>query len=280
MIYEKQYIESKKLFMALSIELKNAFSSLIHFDSEVSMELKKVGIYRHLKKLIPCFDILLVVSKSDSVQSLITLQRMIVDNYAIFFLLTSHSSKEEQILRYYLYLLDAVVSRTKIIDQFSKGITSELPKNEYVNANSANILDIESAKNLKEKIRENQRSIILADEIIEKTNWKFKDPSLSNQNKNRYKWSELYSISKIPNHHAKMIQNYNSSFVHGLGISMMVGHNENDIFPFRISAMDFCSVLMSLIIKILTVEFEKEISKVKFNDKTLVFINNNWNNWK
>jgi len=280
MDYENEYNESLKLFIALNIELKKAFSGLIHLDSEVSLGLKEVGIYRHLQKLIPCFDILLSVSKSDSIQSLITLQRMIVDNYTIFYLLTSHSSKEEQTLRYYLYLLDAAISRPKIIDQFAKGIKSDLPESAFVNAKIAKNADIIAEKNLKDKIKATQKSIILANEIIERTNWKFKDSITINQNKNRYSWKDLYTISRIPAYHAEMIQSYNSSYVHGLGMSIMGGREKKDIYPFKISSLDFCSVLMSLIIKILTIEFEEEISKIEFNNNTIEFMNKNWNDWR
>ena len=265
--------------MALRIELERAFSCLASFDSQKSMECKKVGLYMHLKKLIPCYDILWDVSKSNSVQSLITLQRMIVDNYAIFFLLTSHSTNEEQLLRYYLYLLDAVLARPIIIDNFQRGVTHDIPKGIYKKAELAVNSDNIAAENLKLRIKKNQKDIKLSNGIIEKANWKFKIPSVSNQNKNRYSWTELYSIAKIPLHHAKMIQDYNSAYVHGLGMSIFGGYEDKDIFPLKIFTMDFCSVLMSLIIKILTMEFKAEMSEVKFNDNTIIFMNENWSKW-
>jgi len=282
-LYNSEYIEliveSRKLFFACKLELANVFDSLKCYEMDSSFKSKKIGIYKYIKKLIPCFNVLLEVSYSNSIQSLITLQRMIVDNYAILYLLTTFSTKEEQLLRYYLYLLDATHSHSEILDKFSSNLKSKIPDEAYKNAYNAKTQDNKSSIELIKIINEEKLDLIVNKEIISKSNWKFKDANEKDQNKNQYKWIELYSIARIPNHHAQMLQNYHSAFVHGLGISLMI-ENDKDVFPFTISTTDFCSILMSLIIKIIITEFKEETKNVKLNQKTIDFANGNWNNWK
>ncbi len=282
-MHNSEYIEllknSRTHFFICRLELENIFHSLNYYEMDSSFISKKVGVYKHLKKLLPCFDILSKVSGSNSVQSLITLQRMIVDNYAIFFLLTSFSSKEEQLLRYYLYLLDATNSRLKIINNFSSNIKCEIPNETIRNAENAIIADSNSSIELIKLIKENNLYSLVNEEIINKFNWKYKDANKKKQSNNYYKWTELYTIAKIPNHHAQMLQNYYSSFVHGLGISLTIEDDDN-LLPFIISTLDFCSILQSMIIKIIMTEFKEETKNVKLKKKTIDFMNDNWNNWK
>lgn len=74
-----------------------------------------------------------------------------------------------------------------------------------------------------------------------------------------------------------MIQNYFSSFVHGLGLSLNSEDDKDDL-TFVILSLDFCGGLMSMIIKIIMTEFEEETKNVIFHSKTLNIINDNWNN--
>lgn len=277
--YIELYNSSFKLFWACRLELDNVFESLKSFEKQTSFDSKKVGIYKHIKKLIPCFTVLHKVSDLNSIQSMITLQRMITDNYAIFYLFTNHSSKEEQLLRYYLFLLDATKLRPKILRNFSVNIKNEIPNKAYEDANNAIISDDNSSRRLVELIHENQLDLIVHNEIIDCSNWKFKDAKKKEQKYNRYNWSDLYSIARIPKHHASMLQNYNSNFVHGLGMSLMIENDDNSS-PLLIATFDFCSILISMIIKILMMEFEDETKDVKLNKNTIDFMNDNWNDWK
>jgi len=273
------YNKSNILFIALRHELGKVFHGIERYEHNSSFENIKVGIYKHVKKLIPCFDILFNVSKTSSIQSLITLERMIIDNYAILYLLTSFSSKEEQLLRYYLFLLDAASSRSNILKNFSSNIKNEMPAKAYVDADKAIIYDKKASIELHKKIKEIQQKLSVNTEIINNSNWKFKDIKEGNQNINRLSWTDLYTNARIPNHHAQMLQKYHSSFVHGLGISLMIDSDDN-LLPFTISTLDFCSILMSMIIKIITIEFQDETKAINLNFKTIEFMNHNWNNWE
>lgn len=271
--------ESNKTFLALRLEIERVFQCLKDYESNSSFESKKVGIYKYLKKLIPCFDILFEVSKLNSTQSLITQLRMIVDNYVILYLFTNFSSKEEQLLRYYLFLLDATSSRPKIINNFASNIKHQIPDEAYENANIAVASDNKTTVDLIKLINERQLDAIANKEIISSSNWKFKDKNEKNQNKNRYIWTELYTIAKIPNHHAQILQNYFSSFVHGLGLSLNIKADEEDL-TFVILSLDYSVILMSLIIKIIITEFDEETKNLNLHPMILKIINQNWNNWK
>jgi hypothetical protein len=272
------YNESIKRFIALRLELGGVFRGLDSYEHNSAFENIKVGIYKHIKKLIPCFDILFKVSQTSSIQSLMTLERMIIDNYAILYLLTIFSSKEEQLLRYYLFLLDAICSRSNILKNFSSNIKYEMPAKAYEDADSAIIYDKKASIELNKKINEIQQKLSVNTEIIKNSNWKFKDIEEGNQNINRLSWTDLYKNAGIPNHHAQLLQKYNSSFVHGLGISLMI-ESEDNLLPFKISTLELCSILMSRIIKIIMIEFQDETKTINLNSKTIDFINHFWDNW-
>lgn len=276
--YLRLYQDSLKQFLFSRRELERVFLTLESYQKISLLENKKVGIYKHLKKLIPCFDVLLNVSRTNSLQSVITLFRMIVDNYAILYLFTNFSSTNEQLLRYYLYLLDAVNSRPKIIKDFSVNIKYKVPEETYRDANNAILFDNKSSTELLKIINQKQLNSLVNEKIIDTSNWKYKDAKEINQNSNRYKWIELYAISRIPKHHAQMIQEYHSSFVHGLGISLM-SENDDNVIILLISVLDFCTIIMSLMIKIITTEYKEETNNVLLNQKINDFINDIWNNW-
>lgn len=272
------YNESSKLFLAFRLELENILNSINSYEKITSYESKKVGIYRYLKKLIPCFDALRMVSKLNSAQPLITLQRMIVDNYAVLYLLTNHSNKEVQLLRYYLFILDATKSRPDILNNFSSKITLDIPNDAFESAKDAIANDNQSSIELHKLIKEKQLDKLVNNTIIETANWKFKDSKETNQYKNKYNWVDLYKIARIPEHHAEMYQNYHSTYVHGLGMTLMTDKSEA-AFPFTVLGFYSCSIIISLIIKIITLEYVDEIKEIKLNPKTIEFMNTSWTKW-
>lgn len=274
----EDYNESSKLFLAFRLELENLLQTINTYEKITSYESKKVGIYKYLKKLLPCFDALRMVSQLNSAQSLITLQRMIIDNYAVLYLLTNHSTKEEQLLRYYLFILDATKSRPNILNDFSSKITLDIPKDSFESANNAISSDKQTSIELCKLIEKHHLDRLVNKNIIESANWKFKDAKAVKQNNNKYNWIELYKISRIPAHHAEMYQNYHSTYVHGLGMSFMT-EKEEAAFPFTVLAFYSCSIIISLIIKLITLEFENEMNEIKLHPKTIEFMNDSWNKW-
>lgn len=154
----------------------------------------------------------------------------------------------------------------------------ELSDRDYENENKAIISDDKASNELLEIIRGLQRNLNVNENIITKSNWKFKDIN-SSKNNNRYEWTELYINARIPAHQAKILQDYHSTFVHGLGISLMIETDEN-LLPFIISTLEFCSILMSLIIKIITTEYCNETKDMVLDKSIIDFMNDNWDNWE
>jgi hypothetical protein len=271
--------ESRLIYSFCKKELDSVFKSLYtKYDSITAVNSREVGIYKHVKKLLPCFDLLYEISSTSSIQSLKTMERMIVDNYAILFLLSSHSTEQEKNLRYYLYLLDAVKSRTNIINSFSTQIPDEIPQEIMSNAKSAKDADQETYNDIKELIKDVKLDSLVNENIIEQCNWKYKDGKKSN-GRNCYSWVELYQIAKIPKRHAQVLQDYHSSYVHGLGISLMIGDDDN-LLPIIKSTLDFCSVLQTMIIKIIMTSFFKETRDIELPESMSIFMNKNWDDWK
>ncbi len=260
--------------------LRNTFNCLIEkFDSIKTLESKNVGIYNILKKLVPCFTILDDVSKSNSVQSIITLERMILDNYTILFLLTNYESKNIQELRYYLFLLDAVETRIKIITEFAANSNIDLPGFVMDQKNNTVEEDKKTRAQLIQIINTKKLDVLVNEEIIKKSNWKFKDSASANKNHNSYKWRELYEIAKIPQRYAIMLQDYNSSYVHGLGLSLMID-NEFGSYLKMMKSLDFGSIIQSMIVKIMLDEFQIETQQITLSNDYEKFMNENWNSWK
>ncbi len=276
--YIEKYYEGKSLFICCKIEIERVFQTLSFYENEISYRNKKVGIYRHVKKLIPCFDDFFKTNESNSVQSMVTLQRMIVDNYSILYLLTNYSTEEEQLLRYYLFLLDSMQSRQNLIDHFTSNMKYDQPEELFQNAEKTKISDNETAEELLKIIKQENLDSDTEISIIKTANWKFKDKKKKNQKANKYNWKELYSIARIPNHYAYSIQNYYSSFSHGLGVSLLAKNDETS-YPLRITNLYLSSIILSMIIKILLNEYHEETKTLKINQYVIKFMNSNWNNW-
>lgn len=272
-----EYLEISKEFNICKLYLDRIFANLYdRYDSLTSLNSKKVGIYKHVKKLLPCFDILYEVSKTNSLQSLKALERMIIDNYAILYLLTSHSSKEEQDLRYYLYLLDGANTVAEILDdhlnESPTGIPHDVKKTTY-EARDSNDNTIKELKKIIEQIN----SGFKADpKIIKNKNWKFIN-AVPPKGGNCYSWPGLYENAKIPSRLLESMHKYSSQFVHGLGVSLMFDNNSN-LAPNINLVLELGRVVQTLIMKILLTEFSDETKSIYLPENLILFMNDNWNN--
>jgi len=277
-----EYIElfeaERTLFFVCRLELENIMSRLKYHQMDSDFKSIKFGIYIYIKKLLRCFDDLKVIADSNSIQSMITLLRMIVDNYAILYLLTTFSNKEEQLLRYYLFLLEATSKRPTVINDFASNIKNEMPVEAYVKPNSLINSDNEASIELRRIIHEKDLDRNVTSEIIKKCNWRFRNPHEKDQKKNQLSWIELYTNAKIPNHHAKVLQNYHSTYVHGLGISLII-ESSQEKSPIIFHTIKLCNILMSMIIIIIMTEFKEETTDIRLNKLISDYANDNWNNW-
>lgn len=268
---DEELITEKRIFLALKIELDQLFATLNGLDKIETLESKKVGVYKHLKKLLPCFDVLFQISEYSSLQSQFTQQRMIIDNYAILYLLTSFSSKEEQELRYYLYLLDSTTSRPKMLKQFLDNCQYGTEKNTSL-PDKAIEADHLATSQLIRLIEQKSLDKLVNEKIIKEANWKFVNPK-SFKGKNKYSWEDLYIISKIKPNIAHIFQHFHSSFVHGLALSLHSQSNDDHSSTIYYK-MIFASsnIIKGHIIKILLNEYPDETKNIRLHEKTLEFL--------
>ena len=258
----------------------NEFSKLV--DSLKGTEIanpspidKKTGIYYLILNLHSNLKLVLELAQNNcKTQPLVTLGRMIIDNYSILFLLTSFSSKEEQQLRYYLYLLDSISMRSKSIQEFMEGMENNTPENLFIDSNNTINNDQKAINVISSKIESENLSNITTEKNLSIYNWKF--VSIVPANKNYYNWKELYNISKIPKHFSSTIQKHFSAFVHGLGTVLIYQQRNKNIEE---SVMSFLMIIQFLSSQIILNEYPENTKDIELDSEFLMNVNISWNDW-
>ena len=248
---------TKSDFRILKLELDKVFSCLNCYNDVNDVFSIKVGIFNHVKNILKSLDVLLKVSELDSIQSLMTLHRMVVENYAVLYLFTSHSTKQEQLLRFYLFLLDAIKIRSSLLKNDASEMSDEIKMNDISVINADEL----STSKIEKLISENKLNDLVNNNIISLYKWKFKNK----ENNACYTGCELYIGARIPDHDAKVLWHYYSSYVHGLGISLML-KDSTDKTPLISYSLTICSIIQSLIIKILIKEFSEETNLIQIDN--------------
>jgi len=84
----------------------------------------KIGVYKIFRALLFNFKFIYETADISSRQIAISLARTTIDHYAVLYILSCYSSRNEQALRYYLYLTDSLNSRISTIVDFSSNVTN------------------------------------------------------------------------------------------------------------------------------------------------------------
>lgn len=278
--YIEEYQKSKSQYDYCKLQLNSIVSELKDYDRIQAIGSRKVGMHKFIKNLLPSFDTLSSLSESDSVSSFLTINRMIIDNYSIYYLLTSHSTIQERNIRYYLYLIDGIKTRTKVVKDFQSKMSKNIADMSNDERESVFAADVKSIQQLEELLNKENTGNFVSSKIIESSNWKFID-SKSNKSfkKNSYSWIKLYNLARIPEKYSHSFQNYHSSFVHGLGITLM-SNTKYDKMPIVCSSLYLTSIIQTLIIKILLTEYENELKLMEINSDFKKVIESNWEIWK
>lgn len=157
-------------------------------------------------------------SNNDS-STLLVLSRTIADNLATINLIFNHTVKEEQELRYLLYVLDGLIIRKELLESRSSVFDSRyITEDDFKNIDNQCNDTLDSDKKSISYIESEIKVLSIYDKInpniITSRNWKYK----SINSNNRYSWQdmcELYDNKSA----AENYQKYLSSHTHGLGIS-------------------------------------------------------------
>lgn len=238
---------------------------------------KKIGLYILIVNLCSNLDLVKHLADSGSKsQPLITLSRMIIDNYSIIFLLSSYSSKEEQKLRYYLYLLDSISVRSESIKNFYDEIKHQLTEQHRIENDSQINHDEKNIQLLISKINAENLQSITIKKNIDNFNWKFQS-NIKAKNKSYYNWYELYLIAKIPHHYSKTIQNHFSAFVHGLGTILLYKQKNKEMDE---SVLSLLMIIQFLTAQIILNEYPELTKDVVIDEEFKFNMQESWNNWK
>lgn len=161
--------------------------------------------------------------------------RMLADNISIFKLIYGNSDYKELIFRHYLYILDGSSARFKELPEaiyYDGKITKEefmLLEKQIKTTREAEQINInycmQILKNHPYSATENK----VIDNIIQKSNWKYKSIDSLFKEKNVYTWKELYSLLEMSQTGTSFFS-YLSQYVHGLSISNIQLEEDNDDF--------------------------------------------------
>ena len=235
----------------------------------------KIGVYKIFRALTLNFRFIYETADISSKQTVITLARTIIDHYSILSLLSCYSTRNEQSLRYYLYLMESLYERIKIINDFSSNLDNVDP--EILKGNSdSNSHDEYVINRILQIIKEQKLDLLVEESVILSYNWRFPSEYPAG-NKRIYNWQELYNIAKIPRHFSKAIQNHFSSFTHGLGLTILYSEDTPEA---TIYVYDFIAIIQTLTGKIMTSNYTKELEKLEFNEEFVSMGEEGWNNWK
>ena len=201
----KMGIDDEGLFELAYCELDYISNELQKiYKSPYISDLNSYILFAIRKMLDSWQSIHLLCEDRIDVSSLVTLSRMIVDNYTILhFIHINSKTIEERELRHYLYVLDGVENRIKELRKFPS-LTFDL---NYIEQTEIDQLaqqiettmqsDLKAKDQLLKKIRNNPLCNVDMENIIQRRNWKYK---------------KLNNVSQF-------ISGYMSEFVHGLCMS-------------------------------------------------------------
>jgi hypothetical protein len=271
--------ESKEKYLLCNKELNKAFKSLEKLDSEKSHAYRKLGMYKFLKNFVSSFDVLYKIAEMNSNSSLFTLSRMIIDNYAVFYFLTFHSTDQEKNIRYYLFLSDGIKTRSDLLTNFLSHTFETVKQNKTNDTQKIKDTDTSDIEKLRKYIAENNQNNFVSEKVIKDNNWKFKDSKSSKaKRENSYTWIELYNTARIPKHYSYAFQNFYSTYVHGLGMSIMTQPENNNELKTSL-ALQIIAIIQSMLIKILLLEYSDFVKEENMDPEFKFEMNHHWDNW-
>ncbi len=233
----------------------------------------KIGIYKIFKNLVTSLNTLDKLHKQNTeTQSFATISRMIFDNYSVFYILSSYSTKEEQWLRYCLYLMDSLDGRINSITEFSESTKDNNLMKSLDDSKEIIKHDEKVISRILKFIYSKKLDNIVTEKEIKKRNWKF-TPKL--EKKERLSWEDLYNISRIPKRFSKLIQNHYSTYVHGLGMTILYEKRNESFIE---STLLLLATIQLNIAKIIITELNLDKRKLKIDSDFSVLMESQWNN--
>lgn len=264
-----------KLTFELSLIQLNKIAEFININYNIDSNVfnKKVGLYKIFKNLISSLNTLKKLNEQNSeTQSFATISRMIFDNYSVFFILSSYSTKDEQLLRYFLYLIDSLEGRINSITAFAETVKNNRLIESFEESKGIIEHDKKAISQILNKIHSENLNNLVSQKTIEKCNWKF---TTKPNSKERLSWEDLYNISKVPKRYSKIIQNHYSTFTHGLGMTILYEQRNKSFIE---STLLLLATIQLNIAKIIITELNINEEKLEMEPEFYLLMNYNWNN--
>lgn len=268
-------LEQEDLFSFSFHELKYIISELSKYYNSNNVNDMDSYLVKFVSKMLNAWQsIYLIANNNKDLSSLFALTRMLVDNFAVINLIYQEpNNKEEQKIRYLLYLLDGVKTRNKnIINRETKFDPEYITKEDYEKLQLQCKKTITNDESAIDYILINLKNTLVHQTIIDNSDWKYKNVKEKSHQNNRYKWCELYNMF-YDKSTSIMINTYSSQFIHGLSISNMM--YEENISDFSL-IIGIGITLMSKTKELIQNYFSKEIGLYNIDFKK-EFVENCYN---
>lgn len=236
------------LFLNIFYEVDYITSELLKHTYKNDVDIKYNLLLTSRKMLDVWQSIHLICDNNKDYTSLITLLRVIVDNYAFLHLLFIHTTNsEEQETRLILYVLDGLRTRRKEVQSMDHNYDRKYITQEEEDQTRKQCKESIESDNIAEVHIINRLSKLLNNEIqqslIDKADWKYKDYKQPQSKRNSFSWTELYALFASDNNMKGTYMGYFSQFVHGLGISnmqygLMIENSTDFIYTVATNVMD------------------------------------------
>lgn len=189
--------------------------------------------------------------------------RSILDNIAIIYHIYLESDFTEMYLKHYLYILDGINARLKIMEE--ETIYDGSIKHDDYLALQKHRLEIKESDKIAQKfiLKELTSLEIVNSSIIENANWRYKTLNPDSLKDNKISWKALYQkIDSRP--FFKKLMNDLSVYVHGLSLSNIGYKKEDETFEplFSLSIES-----MNATIKAFKLIYKEEINKLNLDFK-------------
>lgn len=197
--------------------------------------------------------------------------RAIVDRIAILKLIFANTNKLERSYRYYLYVLDGMKERVKLLadeikydgtidrdvfDSIERQVDSARENTEAVISHCQDILNNHPFAS---------KNPAFHHAVLKRTIWKYSEFGKFNRKKapNELKWQDLYKLIDERKSICSMYSNYLSQFVHGLSISILPDSNN---FENLESLMCIATCLQYEVIKEVCSRYKPNFSDLTLQD--------------
>ena len=216
------------------------------------------------KVLIQTYTMVKISREREDYNTVCALVRILADNIASINLIYGSEYSEEKALRHFLYVMDGVSLRFRMLNGHPMQYDGTIPQESFdalkkqvegakANADSCISFCKNAIKQL--PVYAMRRSDV--DFLIKTKNWKFKTVGTP---KDSYSWKEMYGMLNIKE--GKEMFSFFSQYVHGLSVSNIATGDKDDFQ----APLSFAVCLVGWLLNFLRNEYEPHIGEYTWED--------------